>query len=182
MENYLIKHCSPTLASIKTANLFSYAFSCAKEFEYDLQRVNKVLNEKGVYVESLRVRGGKALIWVYRKSQLEERLQQADIARFLELYGYQLKQLSDVVKRLKERVFDSEKFPHEIGVFLGYPLSDVIAFIKYGGKHSKCTGCWKVYTNEYEAVRLFEMYERCHKVYRKMFLLGKSVKQLTVAA
>ena len=182
MESYLIKHCSPTLASIKAASLFSYSFSCVKEFEYDLQRVNEVLNEKGVYVENLRSRDGRALIWVYRKSQLEERLQEKKVSKFLRTYGYQFEKLTGVIEKLKERMTNTKKFPHEIGVFLGYPLSDVIAFIKNGGKHSKCTGCWKVYTDECEAIRLFEMYEKCQKVYRKMFLLGKSVTQLTVAA
>lgn len=182
MESYLIKHCSPTLASLKTANLFTYSFSSVKEFEYDLLRANEALNEKGVYVENLRIRDGRALIWVYRKSQLEKRLQETKIGKFLGTYGYQSKQVADVIVKLKERVTDVQNFPHEIGVFLGYPLTDVIAFIKYGGKHSKCTGCWKVYTNECEARRLFERYEKCQKIYRKMFLLGKSIEQLTVAA
>ena len=182
MESYLIKHCSPTLASIKTASLFSYSYSCVKEFAYDLQRVNQTLNTKGVYVENLRVRDGRALMWVYRKSHLEARLQEMKNRKFLEACGYQTEKLDDVIAKLKKRISSTDDFPHEIGIFLGYPLDDVVAFIKNGGKHSKCTGCWKVYSDEREAMRLFEMYEKCQRVYRKMFLLGKSVKQLTVAA
>ena len=182
MESYLIKHCSPTLASIKATNLFSYSFSSVKEFECDLQRANLTLNAKGVYIEKLRVRNGRALVWVYRKSQLEERLQERKISQFLESYGYQSKELAEVIDKLKARVTNAQNFPHEIGIFLGYPLADVKAFIKYGGKHSKCTGCWKVYTNECEAMRLFKMYERCQKIYHKLFSLGKSVTQLTVVA
>ena len=182
MESYLIRHCSPTLASIKMANLFSYSYSCVKEFAYDLQRVNQTLNAKGVYVENLRIRDGRALIWVYRKSQLEVRLQETKNRKFLKTCGYQSREIDSVITKLKKRISNTDDFPHEIGIFLGYPLADVVAFIKNGGKHSKCTGCWKVYSDECEAMRLFEMYEKCQKVYRKMFLLGKSVKQLTVAA
>ena len=31
MENYLIEHCSPTLASLKTANLFNYMYDSEAE-------------------------------------------------------------------------------------------------------------------------------------------------------
>ena len=182
MEAYLIKHCSPTLASIKTANLFTYAFRNRYKFLECLRRINQTLNKKGVYVEPLRIRDGRALIWVYRKSQLEQRLQETEISQFLATYGYKTKELTDVIVRLRERVIASEDFPHEIGILLGYPLPDIVAFIKNGGKNSKCTGCWKVYTDECEAMRLFDMYEKCTSIYVKLFAKGKSVPQLTVAA
>jgi len=182
METYLIEHCSPTLASIKPANLFTYIFTSKQELMEDMQKLNQIINEKGVYVEILRIRDGRALIWVYRKSQLEQSLQEAEVIDFLKQYGYQMKDFNEVIAYLKERVMNTKAFPHEIGVFLGYPLADVKAFIEHSGKNSKCTGCWKVYTDECKAIRLFEKYEKCKLVYTKMFLLGKSVMQLTVAA
>ena len=182
MEAHLIEHCSPTLASIKTANLFMYTIPRVPEFADCLQRVNKILNKKGVYVEALQIREGRALIWVYRKSQLESRMQDQRVSKFLGTYGYQTEKLDKVILHLKERVLSAKKFPHEIGVFLGYPLADVVAFIKNEGKNSKCTGCWKVYTNECEARNLFKKYDKCKLIYAKMLSLGKSIRQLTVAA
>ena len=38
----------------------------------------------------------------------------------------------DLQKRL-----NSNGFPHEIGLFLGYPMTDVLGFIE-GRKHFKC--------------------------------------------
>lgn len=182
MEKYLIEHCSPTLANIKPANLFTYSFSCVEEFERSMQNVNETLNKKGVFVESLRIRDGRSLIWVYRKSQLNERLRESKIKSFLQSFGYQSDELVDVIAHLKERISNVKGFPHEIGIFLGYPLADVVAFIKNGGKHSKCTGCWKVYTNECEALNLFKKYAKCKSIYAKMFLSGRTIKQLTIAA
>ena len=182
MENYLIEHCSPTLASIKTANLFTYTFQCEQEFVECLLKINHILNERGVYVEPLQIRDGRALIWVYRRSQIKQRLQETEINKFLEMQGYNLATIEGVIEYLKERVQEAGGFPHEIGVFLGYPLADVVAFIKHGGKNSKCTGCWKVYTDEIEAIRIFAMYEKCKSLYKKMFSLGKSIMQLTVVA
>ena len=76
---------------------------------------------------------------------------------------------------------NSEDFPHEIGIFLGYPLGDVIGFIDNAGKNSRCTGCWKVYCNECEAMRTFARFDKCRAVYQKMWAKGRSIVQLTVA-
>ena len=43
-------------------------------------------------------------------------------------------------------------FPHEVGLFLGYPPRDVEGFIREKARRAKCTGAWKVYGDE-EAAR-----------------------------
>ena len=83
---------------------------------------------------------------------------------------------------LKKRFEASEDFPHEIGIFLDYPLGDVIGFIQNGGQNYKCSGCWKVYCNECEALKMFQKYHKCREVYRNLWAKGRSVLQLTVAA
>ncbi len=40
------------------------------------------------------------------------------------------------------------QFPHEIGLFLGYPPEDVCGYIRNKGKCQKCTGHWQVYGDE----------------------------------
>lgn len=99
----------------------------------------------------LRRRQGKALLYVFRKSRLQNDLLAPGVARFLSGYGYDTTKADDALERLKKRLSDSAMFPHEIGVFLGYPLGDVIGFIQNAGHNCKCTGCWKVYCNECEA-------------------------------
>ena len=84
------------------------------------------------------------------------------------------------VARLKKRLAEDD-FPHEIGVFLGYPLGDVVGFIENRGLNCKCVGCWKVYCNEHEAVKTFERYKKCTGVYRRLYDYGRTVLQLTVA-
>ena len=46
--------------------------------------------------------------------------------------------------RLMERLKDADEFPHEIGLFLGYPPEDVEGFIQEPNGQ-KYTGIWKVY-------------------------------------
>lgn len=182
MKTYLITHCAPTLANIKTASLFTYEYKSQLELETHLGQLNTELNFKGVYVELLRVNRNRALIWVYRKSQMEEELKKETVQKLLGNYGYTQWEIRAVITYLKTRFINQDSFPHEIGIFLGYPLADVIGFIENAGQNSKCTGCWKVYCNECEAIRLFTLYKKCRVVYEKLFLRGKSIMQLTVAA
>ena len=61
-EDLLIRHCSPTLAGIKTGNLFSCTCPSRKDLTKDLCRLNKKLVPKGIRVLPLRVCKGRALI------------------------------------------------------------------------------------------------------------------------
>ena len=74
-----------------------------------------------------------------------------------------------------------EKHCQKIGVFLNYPLGDVIGFIENKGHNYKCKGCWKVYCNECETQKTFQRYQKCRNVYLRLWKQGRSVLQLTVA-
>lgn len=182
MERFLIEHCSPTLAGLKPANLFSFAVDSASELNLYICEANRQLNNKDVFLEVLRKDDGRAVILVYRKKRLQEELQDKKISDFLTLYGYNCNSVTYCIEHLKERFADSNGFPHEIGVFLGYPLEDVVGFIENGGKNSKCSGCWKVYSDECKAIKRFERYNKCRKIYMELFAKGRSIMQLTVAA
>ena len=88
----------------------------------------------------------------------------------------------DALGHLKRRLLEKENFPHEIGLFLGYPLRDVIGFIRNEGKNCKCADCWKVYGDEREAKKIFEAFRKCREVYLRLWKEGRSVSNLTVAA
>ena len=96
-------------------------------------------------------------------------------------YGYESTDPSYALERLRSRLAQREDFPHEIGLFLGYPLGDVIGFVKNAGQNCKCVGCWKVYGNEQAARNILEKYEMCSKLYFRQWQQGKSIEQFTVA-
>ena len=64
------------------------------------------------------------------------------------------------IRELRHRLKDSTEFPHEIGLFLGYPIEDVVGFIRYAGKGCKLSGLWKVYGDAEAASRLFDRLSR----------------------
>ncbi len=74
-------------------------------------------------------------------------------------------------KLLQKRIAEKPEFPHEIGIFLGYPLEDVDGFITHQGENCKLCGCWKVYGNVEQARRTFANYEKC-----RVFLCAKLSK------
>lgn len=182
LERYLIEHCSPTLASIKTANLFTFSCQSDEEAEQYVNEWNHRFQDKGVSIAILRNRNQKALLYVYREDKLNADLNKEGVPEFLRAYGYREFNAQYGIRQLKKKFAESESFPHEIGLFLGYPLADVTGFIENAGKNSKCSGCWKVYCNECETMKLFSQFKKCKDVYTRLFHQGKrSVLQLTVA-
>lgn len=182
-EQMLIDYCAPTLASIKTANLFRCRAKDCDEVKKTVDAWNRALHEKGVSFRILRERKGEALIYVCRRSRLERELARSDTAAFLAAYGYpEGCGTQQALERLTSRMANEEQFPHEIGVFLGYPLEDVVAFIENGGKNCKCVGAWKVYGDVRAAQMTFARYRKCREIYSRLFSEGKTVQQLTIVA
>ena len=182
-EQLLVMHCSPTLAGIKTGSLFGCRCACRKKLFCILRRWNRMFNPKGVYVKAFCSRPGWFLIYVYRKNQLERDLFSQDACAFLETYGYTQKyDLYEIFRRLSLRLRENSEFPHEIGLFLGYPLADVKGFIENKGRNCKCSGCWKVYEDEEKAQKLFIKYRKCTDIYCQKLKEGTSILRLTVAA
>lgn len=52
------------------------------------------------------------------------------------------------------------KFPHEIGVFLGIPLGDIMGFIANKGKNYIFNHYWKVYQNPLTAKKIFASFDQ----------------------
>lgn len=148
-----------------------------------MDKYNNSLNPKGVYLTVLKKQNNCALIYVYRVSHLKSDLKKECVKCLLSTYGYSDFSAHGAIEKLKEHFNTSEKFPHEIGLFLGYPPDDVHAFIKNSGRNFIFTGCWKVYHNEFEAVKTFAKFDKCKQIYCRLWKEGmRTVQQLTVAA
>ena len=65
------------------------------------------------------------------------------------------------------------RFPHEIGIFLGYPLADVTGFINNKGRNCKCIGTWKVYGDASSASKAFARFNKCSDVYNRLWKSGR---------
>ncbi|MFI3201023.1 MAG: DUF3793 family protein [Eubacteriales bacterium] len=175
----VVRFCSPTLAGLKVANMFSVRCRWRDEIMEHLAYYNNLLNEKGLYFKLLKYENEIALIYVYRKQKLKEILQQKEVIKVLKSYGYDEMDMKTCLEKLMIHL-EKKEFPHEIGIFLGYPIADVKAFIEHKGEGHKCVGCWKVYTNEQEAKATFCKFDKCTKIYYEKLLQGTEITRLTV--
>ena len=180
LEPSLIEHCAPTLASLKAGSLFSFISPCWKSFLAEADRLNDQLRAKGLSLRIIRADENRALCYLYREGKLAETLSQFGVAAFLRGIGYESLRLPDALDTLCSRMACADSFPHEVGVFLGYPLSDVLAFIEHKGRDCSCCGCWKAYGDACAARRLFLQYDKCTQIYRRLYRAGLTLSQLTV--
>lgn len=176
----VIRHCAPTLASLKTGSLFSWPCETEEQVLHGVRELNRRLGCKGLRVLPLRRRDGKWLVYVYRPRKLARDLNDEQARSILADMDYPGGNPDGCLRHLRERLKTADEFPHEIGLFLGYPPADVAGFI---GKQeeAKCVGCWKVYSDVERAQRLFTQYEHCTDIYLRQYAQGKGIERLTVA-
>ena len=70
-EELVVRHCSPTLAGLKTGNMFTCRYDTKQELYGDISVMNKRLRAKGLRAIPLRFESGQALIYINRKAKLE---------------------------------------------------------------------------------------------------------------
>ena len=70
----LIRSCAPTMACLKTGNMFTCGFESREQMTQELRQLNLRLRRKGLRILPLRWREGKALLYLYRPKQLERDL------------------------------------------------------------------------------------------------------------
>lgn len=178
----LIRHGAPTLAGLKTGNLFPCAFSSRRELAAQLRDFNRVLVPRGLRLLPLRLGADKALLYLFRPARLSRDLAGREAGRLLDRAGYGARDQRSCLRELSRRLRAGGPFPHEIGLFLDYPPEDVAGFMEHGGKGCKCVGCWKVYGDEAAARRRFTAYKSCTGNYCRRRARGASLESLTVPA
>ena len=181
LDHALVTYCAPTLARLKVGSLFNLQNTEPFALAAELCAILKEISPKGLAIRIL-YRGEKhMLVYVYRAQELKTTLAREDVRAFLADCGYADFSVNGVLRTMSRRLEANPGFQHEIGVLLGYPLADVIAFIENGGRNCLCVGDWKVYGDESAARRLFARYRKCREVYGRLFSAGRSLAQLTVA-
>ncbi|MBR2028182.1 MAG: DUF3793 family protein [Oscillospiraceae bacterium] len=180
-EYLLINHCSPTLAGIKTGNLFTCAYTTKEELFDCIRQFNKILVPKGLRLLPLRFHKRKVLIYLYRPDKLKSDLDNTMAANLLKQCGYSVKNSDSCIVQLINKLQHEEDFPHEIGLFLGYPPEDVNGFMNSSRNGCKYIGVWKVYGDVDKAKNIFALYEKYTELYSMRWSMGHRLEQLAVS-
>ena len=169
-QKLLIQCCAPTLAGIKLGSLFSIK----KEFVLDseIRDLNLKLRSIDIQIEIVRRRKENFLIYVYNEKLLEKKMNCPKIRAFLHTFGYSDFHRDCLLEKLKERLSTEDEFPHEIGIFLDYPLCDVEGFINNKGNNFIVTGLWKVYGDAKSSKKIFESYCNCKSCFMDLYNKG----------
>jgi len=173
LTRLLAEHGMPVLLHIKPANTIMAYKKYIGSLSIFTGGLQKIAEEFDCRVSVLYENDTLLFLMLYQPEKLRTTLKLDKNRRFLCKCGYQSWQdsidacihtLSGRYRRYKEQ---GEGFPHEIGIFLGYPIEDVEGFIKNKGENYLFRGCWKVYGNVEEAKKIFEQIRFAREIGRK---------------
>lgn len=179
LEHLLAEHCAPTLAGVKAASLTGCPVRRRRETAHTVDAYDGALRERGIRLRLISTRRACDLLLVYRPRLLERTLLRPEAQALLSRWNYPMEcgvdgQLDCLCRRLAEQ----EEFPHEVGLFLDYPLEDVKGFVEHCGRGCKRQGLWKVYSDVERAERLFSLYDQCRRTVCGQVAQGVSVLEL----
>lgn len=182
LEKLIAYHCAPALAGIKVSNMFACYKDKYPNAKDEIVLLNYELNKKNIYIEIICECEKRLLLIVYRKNKLQEQLRRNNVTTFLNSYGYSgCTSISDYLNVLKERLKNKE-FPHEIGVFLGYPIEDIYGFLYHKEEGCLLVGEWRVYSDEENAKIMFLRFRKCRAALLKRVNDGNTLAQIFCAA
>lgn len=179
-DAFLVEHCAPTFAGLKTGNLFRISYADIEVFREELRELNGILKKKGLRAVPVRMTAEFALVYLYRPDFLKRDLGSEEATCLLKSLGYEPQSVNRSVAFLARMMREKEAFPHEIGLFLGYPPEDVLGFMKSSREGVKCVGCWKVYGDEARARAAFWRFQRCREVFEENVQRGRKLEALIV--
>lgn len=171
----IVLQCAPFLKGKKV--------SCGITMEDSMyDEMHNILSGSGISYRRLSAAEGRCLVLFYREKELSEYVNRVGIRSFIREFGYIEMGLDEMLERLSCRtaLFSREEigYPHEIGIFFGYPVEDVQGFIRNAGREYLFLGYWKVYSNPMAAKMIFKEYDQAKVCAVNEFLTGKSIKDI----
>jgi len=180
LERKLAYHCAPAIFGIKSSNLINVSREEFPNIEEDIEEINREENRRVSF--KILYKGPKSvLLLVFREDILIRQLSNERNHEFLVDKGYPMGiTLESYFDYLSYRIENSDTFPHEIGVFLGYDLDDIIDF-QEGKKKCLHVGYWKVYSNAEIKFKKFDQFTRCKKAAMSLVEKGIGLEKIMIA-
>ena len=131
-------------------------------FNFCLYRADILETLKLNYLE-LRVEPESSLILFYHHETMAKTLSDTKNLSLLSTLGYPAGcDMDDLLAFLRER-FAVEKIPHEVGVFIGYPLKDVKGFMEKLPRTPVHRGDWTVFGDAAESLEKMSLYRKAEE-------------------
>ncbi|MCK4501468.1 MAG: DUF3793 family protein [Desulfuromonadales bacterium] len=118
---------------------------------------SELIKDLPLSVRPMRTEKNSALLLIYRSDLLERRLRGRTMQTFLARQDYpQPLTLEKTLQHLQESFRCG--IPHEVGMFLGYPVKDVKGFMEQKTEPSPGRGMWRIYGPPQRSLRLSNLY------------------------
>lgn len=155
------------LAGVKPANLLRISnrrYPCGRNMYQLWQRYGQQLLESSpIVAATMRCDDSGVLLLLYSPTLLQRRLDSRSSHTFLQSLHYRNpRHIATTLKDLTSH-FGDEEFPHEIGLFLGYPLKDVTAFMGRSQLKATAQRLWKIYGHARRSHALADLYQHQHQ-------------------
>ncbi len=137
----------------------------------------EILEGAKIRAELMCDRGDSLLLLLYDPALMKALLETPRARHFLGRAGYGTYQgWREALETLKGRLEDGT-FPHEIGLFLGYPLKDVAGFLGWSPLPFTCQGPWKIYGDPRSSLELAQRHRACRgKMVRRLSRAGDPIR------
>lgn len=179
-QNFIIYNTSLVNAGLKPATTLNMIKNTNKNtYDLWLKYGEEILENMNLNYIRLRENNTLLVMLIYNRQLLESCLNKKDNKRFLSKLGYNKN--DNIDNRLNKLQDNYAKYncPHELGIFLGYPVEDVDDFMNNTTKECLACGYWKVYNNYEHAKDIFRLYDKA-----KEFAIDNIIKgneQLSLA-
>ncbi len=158
----LLFHGSPLFEGYKSSVLIMVPTKNIEEIM--CEEIILMFREKGFELKVMGQCHLNTRILIFNRKALEEDIYSKDRFEFLQGYGYSIMPLDSMLNELTKRLNNCDiPFPHEVGIFLGYPLEDIQGFIKNKAQNYSLSGYWKVYSNKEKTRIVFDNYRKSRK-------------------
>lgn len=148
----------------------------------ELARISMKLHNTNISLIILCTCKKRHLVMVYRAKELEEHLRSKEVSDYLREFGYRRDDFISNLIRLHQRMNSfynkMKEFPHEVGVFLGYPICDIKGFLENKGERYLHSGYWKIYGNLEETRKKFLSYDEAREIAIDEFLSGRELESI----
>lgn len=175
VETQIALQCAPLISGLKMSNLLIVSAE-------DETLVRMILRKSGISFYRLLKSGEKVTFLLFRREWLEAYLQQKEVRAVFVAEGYQDYILGNVFRTFQERykryMNGGDRFPHEMGLLLGYPVEDVQGFMENEGKNFLYSGYWKVYADVQEKIKLFQKFETAKETVIQLLSYGVGIRDI----
>ena len=175
IETQIALQCAPLISGLKVSNLLIISAE-------DEALVRVILRRSGISFFRLLRTGEKVTFLLFRKNPLEAYLKQQEVEAMLAEAGYAELSLGNILSTFQKRyahyMSAGGRFPHEMGLLLGYPAEDVKGFVENEGKNFLYSGYWKVYADVEEKRRLFQKFENVKETVIQLLSYGVGIQDI----